>query len=609
MVPLLLPRDDEDSYISIFAISLECCLITISNSFGKYLAFIVLPVWIFLLTSNDSKIWVAYIDDLFKTEGYYGVVDELNVDQDKIVHQVYSDQVLVFVLWMGIYFACASTILLIKHDPKSKIKGTYLNQLNLTIINVFTGLLDYITDLLLIFYWIYNKFYVFAMIELSFIIIGQIMSLLLIKDVPYHAGLPQKSQVVVQKSLLTRFTNIILSIAFCFGFGRIYHSLRKWNGNKYYEYEYKWCKLWEIMYESIASVVLSTYVTLMEITNNNSNTNISVSVVVSMIFSFISITNVIVSILNQDNASSSSKSDHINERMIANEIMTASGTASPRFQKPHVDSKDNADGTANEIEIIDINCKDNRQPIDLWVKDEQTCEISFFMEKVKPRKQSKSKKKSCPCESKWNQFLQFIFHFDVQIQNFIIWLFLTTDLFLKTLSILSIIIFVNYLFINNPNNNTINFNTNYMSKNEIENCVLSTVINVCFLMCLLLFEYQLYSFISKKSTGTYTGIKNDSELKYTILKYFMVGVFSNFFYFLSTVGLTYLKPLIDSKQFVNNQKFRCFISCFFVCLLLLFQILFDIWIFDWTFYLIFVGIMLSNVVCVLYLTRYVFVSA
>ena len=353
------------------------------------------------------------------------------------------------------------------------------------------------------------------------------------------------------------------------------------------------------MYESIPSVALSTYVTLMEITNNtNNDNNVSVSVIVSMIFSFISITNIIVSILNKDNTSlSNSPGD---EAIAANEIVivTVNVVAKDNHDDHDFKEQDKEHQDEKEIEIIDTN-DDTQAQIDLWVKNEQTGEISFFVEKVKPHSKS-SNKKSCPCKSKCTKLMMFIFRFDLKIKNFIIWLFLTSDLFLKTISILSIIVFVNYLFVNNANNNTINFNTSHMSQNEIENCIVSTIINICFLICLLLFEYRLLSFISQKS------VKKKCSSKYTIIKYFMIGVFSNFFYFLSAAGLTYLEPLIDSKYFVNNQKFRCFISCSFICLCLLLQFLFDKWIFDWMFCLIFACIVLLNVGCLFYLNQYVF---
>ena len=77
---------------------------------------------------------------------------------------------------------------------------------------------------------------------------------------------------------LEKFTNIAVNLMFCLGFGSTYHSLKKCDERKY-------SKRWIV-------------VALMEMTNNSNsnNSNISMSVVVSMILSFFSITNTIVSI-------------------------------------------------------------------------------------------------------------------------------------------------------------------------------------------------------------------------------------------------------------------------------------------------------------------------
>ena len=99
-------------------------------------------------------------------------MDELNANQDNIAHEFFSNYIHVLGIWVAIYFCCVSPILIIKHDPESKIPNTYMHQLNLTISSVFTGLLDYITDILLIFYWIHNELYVFAVMELLFIIVS-----------------------------------------------------------------------------------------------------------------------------------------------------------------------------------------------------------------------------------------------------------------------------------------------------------------------------------------------------------------------------------------------------------------------------------------------------
>ena len=144
------------------------------------------------------------------------------------------------------------------------------------------------------------------------------------------------------------------------------------------------------------------------------------------------------------------------------------------------------------------------------------------------------------------------------------------------------------MFVNNANSTTVNFITNDMTQSEIIYSVSSTLINIIFLILLLLVEYKLFLFMLLKSSSKYTNI--NINIKDMTMKYFVIGVFSNFFYFLSTVGLEYLHPLINGKQFENNQKFRILVSCLFICLLLLLESLFDKWIFDWTYILFYICI-------------------
>ena len=149
-----------------------------------------------------------------------------------------------------------------------------MNQLSMTISSIFTGLLDYATDLLLIYYWIISQLYVFVIIEVFFIVFGQVMASQLIEKVKEYSCMRTSSNTEVESNgnqitstNITRksLTDVVISLIFALGFGRVYHSVRSWNNDKLIEYEYKWCKLWEIMYESIPSVILSTYITLLKL--------------------------------------------------------------------------------------------------------------------------------------------------------------------------------------------------------------------------------------------------------------------------------------------------------------------------------------------------------
>ena len=99
--------------------------------------------------------------------------------------------------------------------------------------------------------------------------------------------------------------------------------------------------------------------------------------------------------------------------------------------------------------------------------------------------------------------------------------------------------------------------------------------------------------------------KQDSPLnkKLFVFKYFMIGVFSNFFYFLCVIGLKYLPKLIDKKKFIQNQYFRILISCLFVFILKMVD--FNENVHNVAFYRLFLSMLMLNCLSLLYVKKYV----
>ena len=157
-----------------------------TSEFAKYhLLLVELPI---ILCGVCS--WLMYRNDMyigFQTRGYYGVVDELRIGRQGSVMLYIYNMWLVVLFWIIPFFCATSTVLYIKFHRQARIQSTYMNQLSATIVSVFAGLLDYLTDILLVFYWITNKFYVYAIIEASFVVFAQIATSYLIKDVPMYA--------------------------------------------------------------------------------------------------------------------------------------------------------------------------------------------------------------------------------------------------------------------------------------------------------------------------------------------------------------------------------------------------------------------------------------
>lgn len=91
-------------------------------------------------------------------------------------------------MWAYILIGVIITLLYIKKSHSSNIKELYKNQLSHTIAGIFSGVLDYLTDTLLIMYWIINQLYVYACFQLFFILFAQIATLYLIKYVSFYTN-------------------------------------------------------------------------------------------------------------------------------------------------------------------------------------------------------------------------------------------------------------------------------------------------------------------------------------------------------------------------------------------------------------------------------------
>ena len=529
---------------------------TFFSVLGKYRFSLidVVGVSAYYITNLQSSLGtVNEFVGVFKTGGYYGVINELDSGKQGAVKIYFSGLFSVLVLWFTMYFCCVSTVLLIEFHRESGINGTYMNQLSGTISSVFTGLLDYATDVLLIFYWINSQLYVFVIIEVFFIVFGQVMASKFIENVAEYSCALGTTDVVSNQNIKRvnhrcrleckqiSLLDIVTKLIFALGFSRIYHSVKSWNDNKYLEYEYKWCKLWEIMYESIPSVILSTYITLVKLATDNYSGGVG-AVIVSMFFSFVSITNTIVTILNKDRiCAPDGNPDQIRHKNI-NEKLLEQVIADGESKNMH-HSNYNAK-ISQDIEIVE----QIRDDTELWVKDESTGEVCFFCEKPKPKAQFSRNRESC--ESKCNSLLMFTLHFDIKIKNFMIWLFLTTHLFLKTVSIIGNIVFVHFFFVQNTSTEIINFKN--INNDQIFLNILSYIVNIIIIALLIKFERGLFQFMIECDDKSI----NDRNAQLFVSKYYYIGIWSNVFYFLCAIGLKYVPKLIAHDKFVQNQRFR-----------------------------------------------------
>ena len=702
MAPHLARIPSYDLVLLVILMVILCLYGGITSDFARYqiimIGFIVAPL--FFLIMQFRTTWFAF---LFRTNLYSGVIDELNIGKQAPVLKFAKALETVLSMWGLCIFCLVSLILYIKMSSKITMKNHFIYQINLTISSVFSGLLDYLTDVLLILYWINSNLYVYAFMELFFVIVGQIATSYLIRDVPFYCRYNKTTNVISphnkknknkENSHKTNINycwkstmNILKHVCFLLGFRVIYQSIKPWD-NQVVQYEYKWCKLWELMFESMPSVMLSTYVTLMQSTNNNNNeTDISVSVIVSMIFSFINLTNTIVAVLNDDqiqpntvnpnlsvmpfaetelavvlSMSQSPKGAPVSPTSDESKInadkedwdsdfdhkddsstmyrysMSRSPRSEPRVvQAPHTTPKHYDISGDNTNDNDNTPANDLNLPDTLWITDKHTGEVSFFAEKKKVHGNTRKLSNLQRCTKYYDQFCRFLLHFDVKIANFVIWVFLTTDLFLKTLSVLSIIVLINYLFVTESNNETINWdfeqvattnytnNDNMIEYNEeyfITQSLFGTIINLLYLVFLVLLEYIMFNFMLDQSSRATEFENSNSQLqrgdsninpirKDILHKYFCVGLFSNSFYFLLTIGVKYVPKIVNYQSFLKIQHCRIGICCVIIVIQIILNLLFyfvgnfNVWVFSLAFYCGFLFLLMVHCMSLLYLKKYV----
>ena len=587
-----------------------------ASSLGKYRFFlvdlmIVLPLLLAIAFDyvpalngdNATRDW-CYMDDsgvtfLFRSNTYFGVIDELGVTAQGYFVEYYTRLSWVLLMWAYILFGIIVTLLYIKKSHSSTIKGLYMNQASQTITGVFSGLLDYLTDALLIIYWILNQLYIYAFIQLFFILFAQIVTLYLIKYVSFYTNCSELeyNQKEASEDDLSSSSNdnksfvkhkILKNIAFIFGLGRIYYSVHKWD-NKLVEYKFKWCKLWELIFETMPSVMLSTYVTLIESLNGTT----SISVAVSLVFSFMNMTNIIVNCLKDRKT--------IDDVDITLELvqMRSHNRLKQVIAKNENINDNKSTPKPNDLSKFPLQLQ---LPNTIWITNDKTGDIDFFDEKKLNHNNANTRTIQDKCANYGNKCCFMLFRFELKFDNFIIWIFLTSDLFLKILSSLSIIVFINCLF-----NGDVNVDNNSISLSLFY----ATVLNIMILCFLLIIEYRMFAAMLEIKKNKLHGI--------ILMQYFAVGIFSNCLYFLFTIGLKYMPKIIDNELFFKNQRWRIILCCLFVFLQIVMNVLFviasqsqdgfSIWIFGVDFYLWLCALLVTHLLSFVHVKKKIMVTS
>ena len=155
-------------------------LVGITSTFGKIhilcfelVVFLICLLDLFAIHNatqiNSSLEW------LFVSKTHFGMMDELEIKKEQGAALPFFDSLAwTIAWWLLMLFSLLSTVLYIKYNKKSKMIGTYMYQSSMTLSGTISGLLDYLTDILLIMYWIINEYNVYATIEILLIVFAQI---------------------------------------------------------------------------------------------------------------------------------------------------------------------------------------------------------------------------------------------------------------------------------------------------------------------------------------------------------------------------------------------------------------------------------------------------
>ena len=147
-----------------------------------------------------------------------------------------------------------------------------LKRFTISIISIYLVTLDVLTDILVIFYWIFRGDYIWAIIQIMFILIGQIFG-------AFSSYIVHEDKEISSVSL-TRVDKIMSFL----GFGRAWFSIKSWSDTskqqKYRKF-YRKHKIFELMYESFPTVTLQLYVSLV-------SDQYSSTIFRSILFSFLS---------------------------------------------------------------------------------------------------------------------------------------------------------------------------------------------------------------------------------------------------------------------------------------------------------------------------------
>ena len=158
------------------------------------------------------------------------------------------------------------------------------------VISNFTSVIDMVTDILVVYTWMIDDHFCWAIFQLSFVVMGQFYSALMI----FYTNINDKKSY---------FDIIEIVITMC-GFGKLWYGAKTLKNSQAISF-FKKLKIWEIIFESFPSAVLAFFISIAQ------NELYSRSVLLSFIVSFLNISMTVMLIMFKDRCNINCNNDQM----------------------------------------------------------------------------------------------------------------------------------------------------------------------------------------------------------------------------------------------------------------------------------------------------------
>ena len=448
------------------------------------------------------------------------------------------------------FFYCA-TLAMSNKESKKMAFGMFLSQMG--------SILDLVTDVIVIYVWINFQNYYLSLFQCSILVSSQLIQIYLIlkKDKTYSRQNVSKYNRI--KSKCVRILDVVFIVI---GLGKLWFGIKKLanmneNNQSLSQTSFEMIKIWELLFESFPTLLLSSYILL------NEKEPGRVAIVLSMIVSFSNLSFTLVKTMSKSKFEFSKKSRKPNVKveqtmddiLFSNSNVKMTSAQSPNLELVHVRA------TSHQVDDQD----DKKQS---FSEPRQTHALVLWRERPYVKPQSKSGKK-------WIYF-----------NYFVIWIFSITDSFIRFAPILMFVAFLD--------------------------SVVSKFVSffVFFIIFCAIFAFEATVLVKEKivtqqsQTADYQNTNNqNNKLKHNTkdstvdkedgrkckvdgLIYSFYCVITGSLYLLAFIQVPYLDFKVkDASFFPKYQSIRIIVSIFVLILLFLMELIAQAWYYYWGFWM------------------------